>query len=291
MENTMKRIIICLMISFNVMGLFSQDWTVFHGGRGDLSRALSSYNDSISEFTGIFSSNALKILMGEIALLSGRYSYLDIFSLAQLDNRNLRLLRNMIYARYGYKFNSEDLVSYFSRFDWYNPRFDNVDNRLTDVDNYNIRAIQAFGNMNENSRNIVLNNLVGVWHGSPVVAAGYSERFIIHPNNRLEFYFSQMKNVPIASRLNGSYTIRGNVLIYSVTEIYFVMNNSEIMQGANGYEWENIEGNKLTLEKPIIFKFPVSNIGTRTWGSDLTRETITIGGQDFFKLSDDVNDR
>jgi hypothetical protein len=285
----MKRIIICLLISFNAMRLFSQDFTVFHDRRGDLSRVLYFYNDSISEFASLFSSNALKILMGNVDLLDSRYSYLDIFSLAQLDSRNLRLLRNMVYARHGYKFNSEDLVSYFSRFDWYNPKFSNVDDLLTDVDTYNIRAIQAFENMNENSRNIVLNNPAGFWHDSPVVAADYGERFIIHPNNRLEFYFSSMQNMPIASRLNGSYTIKGNVLIYSVTEIYIVMNNSEIEEYPWGHSWENETGNKLTLEKPIIFRFPVSNIETRTWGSDFSRETITIGGKDFFKFSDDVN--
>jgi hypothetical protein len=285
----MKRIIICLLIYLNAMGLFSQEFTIFQGGRGDLNRVLNFYNGSISEFSGIFSSNALKILMGDADLLGGGYSRLDIFSLAQFDSRNLRLLRNMVYARHGYKFNSSDLTLYFSRFDWYNPRFDNVDDLLTDVDKYNIQAIQAFESRNENSRNIVLNNPVGFWHDSPAVASGYGERFIIHPNNRLEFYFSQMQNMPIASRLNGSYTIKGNVLIYSVTEIYIVMNNSQIMEYPWGYSWEDETENKLTLEKPIMFKFPVSNVWTRTWGSDFSRETITIGGRDFFKFSDDVN--
>jgi hypothetical protein len=289
MEEIMKKIIIYIIIFFITMGLFSQDFSVLHGGRGNIGQISNSYNNSIFEFSGIFSSNALKILLGEVDLLSTRYSRLDIFSLAQLDSKNLRLLRNMVYARHGYRFSSADLVSYFTRFDWYNPRFDNVDNLLTDVDKYNISAIQVFENMNENLPNIILNNLTGFWHDSPAVAAGYSERFIIHPNNKLEFYFSEMQNMPIAARLNGSYTIKGNVLIYSVTEIYFVMNNSEIMQYPWGYSWEDETGNKLTLEKPIVFKFPVSNMETRTWSSEFSRETITIGGKDFFKLSDNVN--
>jgi hypothetical protein len=195
----------------------------------------------------------------------------------------------MIYARHGYKFNSADLTAYFSRFNWYNPGYDNVDRFLTDVDKWHIQMIQAFENRNENLPNIVLNRPVGFWHDSPAVAAGYGERFIIHPNNRLEFYFSSMTNMAIASRLNGSYVIRGNVLIYSVNEIYFEMNNADIIYEPWGYTWDKSTINKLTLERPIVYKFPISNIETRFWEfSGLSRETLTIGGKDFFKFSDDV---
>jgi hypothetical protein len=213
---------------------------------------------------------------------------LDIFSLSQLDNRSLRLLRNMIYARHGYRFSSPDLTAFFSRFDWYNPGFDNVDRFLTDADKFRIQIIQSFENRNENSPNVVLNNPIGFWNGSPVIADGFGQRFIIHTNNRLEFYFPSMQNMPIASHLNGSYEIRGNVLIYSVTEIYFVINNADIRGYPWGDSWGDSTGNKLTLERPLIYKFPVSNITTRVWNGS-SYEILTIGGKDFFKISNDVN--
>jgi hypothetical protein len=289
-ESTMKKLIVCLMVCLNVTG-FAQDFSVFHGeGEGGFSSILRSYNDSIFEFTGIFSSNALKILLGEVDILNSRYLELDIFSLSQLDNRSLRLLRNMIYARHGYRFSSPDLTAFFSRFDWYNSRYNDVERFLTDIDKRHIQMIQSFENRNENLPNVVLNNPAGFWHDSPAVAAGYGERFIFHPNNRLEFYFSQMRNMPIASHLNGSYVIKGNVLIYSVTEIYFVMNNADIRGNPSwGYSWDNSTGNKLTLERPLVYKFPVSNITTRVFSSERSLETLTIGGQDFYKFSDDVN--
>jgi len=289
----MKKLIICLMVYFNVTGLFAQDFSVFNGERGDLNRILRSYNSSIFEFASIFSSGALRILLGEVDILNSRYTEpeLDIFSLSHLDNRSLRLLRNMIYARHGYRFSSPDLTAFFSRFDWYNPRFDNVDRFLTDADKYRIEMIQSFESRNENLPNIVLNNSTGFWHELPVVPADYGERFIIHPDNRLEFYFSGMQNMPIASRLNGSYEIKGNVLIYSVTEIYFVMNNADIRGYSWGDSWVDSTGNKLTLEKPLVYKFTVSNITTRVWGDGFSRETLTIGGRAFFKFSDDVNYR
>jgi hypothetical protein len=285
----MKKLIVCLMIYLSTAGLFAQDFHVFYDEREDLNRVLRSYNDSIFEFASIFSSGALRILLGEVDILDSRWVQLDIFSLSQMDNRSLRILRNMIYARHGYRFNSPDLTAFFNRFNWYNPRFDNVDGFLTDVDNFHIQMIQAFENRNENLPNVVLNNPAGFWHDSPAVAASYGERFIIHPDNRLEFYFSNMQNVPIAGHLNGSYAIRGNVLIYSVTEIYFVMNNGDIRSMTWGYYWDNSTGNKLTLEKPIVYKFPVSNIETVSWTSGLSCETLTIGGRNFYKFSDDVN--
>jgi hypothetical protein len=120
--------------------------------------------------------------------------------------------------------------------------------------------IQSFENRNENLPNVVLNSPVGFWHDSPGVAARFGERFIIHPNNRLEFYFSDMQNMPIASRLNGSYEISGNVLIYSVTEIYFVMNNADIRGYPWGYSWDDSTENKLILERPLYInsRFQIS---------------------------------
>lgn len=45
------------------------------------------------------------------------------------SKKDLRLLRNLIYAKHGYKFKSEDLKEIFSAFDWYkeNPNFSEDD--------------------------------------------------------------------------------------------------------------------------------------------------------------------
>jgi hypothetical protein len=279
------------MVCFNVIRLYSQDFSVIQGGRGEPNTALNYYNESVFEFTNIFSNNALKILLGEVDLLSTRYSRLDIFSLAQLNNQNLRLLRNMIYARHGYIFNSSDLVLYFSRFDWYNPKFDNVDDLLTDIDKYNIQLIQAFENRNENLLNVVLNNPIGVWQDGPIMAAGWSCRFVIHQNNQLEYYFSQMRPIPLILGLNGNYSIKGNVLIYTVSQIYFLVNDSEINYSAGlGYQWGNSAINTLILEKPIVYKFPITSIVTREIYEGLTRETLRIG-RDFYRMRNNVNDK
>jgi hypothetical protein len=67
----------------------------------------------------------------------------------QLMNFNLdelRILRNMIYAKYGYRFTSSELREYFSQFSWYNGTESNVENLMTYTDHRNIRIIQGLEN-------------------------------------------------------------------------------------------------------------------------------------------------
>jgi hypothetical protein len=55
----------------------------------------------------------------------------------------LRLLRNMIYAKYNYKFKDNDLQEHFSQFSWYNGIVNNVENYLTNIDYRNISTIST----------------------------------------------------------------------------------------------------------------------------------------------------
>lgn len=67
-------------------------------------------------------------------------------TLKQLDNmsrRDLRLLRNLIYARHGYRFKSELLRGYFSDFEWYRPDPKFTSKRLTRIDWRNIKLVKS----------------------------------------------------------------------------------------------------------------------------------------------------
>jgi len=44
-----------------------------------------------------------------------------LYSESRLGEYELKILRNIIYARYGYVFKSEDMQNYFSQFEWYIP--------------------------------------------------------------------------------------------------------------------------------------------------------------------------
>ena len=53
----------------------------------------------------------------------------------------LRLIRNEIFARYGYKFKSEDLQTFFKSKDWYTPILDHVTDKLTELEKLNIQLV------------------------------------------------------------------------------------------------------------------------------------------------------
>jgi hypothetical protein len=268
----------------------------------NFSSVLDKYNNSINVFSNIFVNNPLKILLGDKDLLNIR---LDFFSLAQMDNQNLRFIKNMIFAKYGYKFTSLGLFEYFSRFDWYEPKYNNVDNYLTEIDMYNIQLLQMFETRNEELPDIILDNPVGVWQILPPMRApdGWYDRFIILPNNIMEYHETQMQDFKTFIGMIGSYTITGNVLTYFVTEVYYIYfipdvfsiyQNRDLHISTNGV-------NKITLEKPIIFKFPISNIETLPKEDEIFDnyrkqdiyvdevDTLRIGGRYFFKFFYDEN--
>lgn len=73
------------------------------------------------------------------------YTRLSPADLAGLSRSELRVMRNTIYARHGYKFNSADLRNYFSQFDWYYPVTSVVpDNELSATEKHNINLIKSF---------------------------------------------------------------------------------------------------------------------------------------------------
>lgn len=61
----------------------------------------------------------------------------DLYNFETFDSlpkEKLRILRNAIFAQYGYQFKSQELLDYFSQKDWYEPKHENVDHLLTDAD-------------------------------------------------------------------------------------------------------------------------------------------------------------
>lgn len=61
--------------------------------------------------------------------------------LKKYSSDELRIIRNEIFADYGYIFKSIDLNKYFSEKDWYNPRYRDVSDKLSDVERWNIKII------------------------------------------------------------------------------------------------------------------------------------------------------
>lgn len=81
--------------------------------------------------------------------LKGRFTEastepLDPKELHKMSSADLKLMRNEIFARYGYKFKpGGEMDGYFSRQSWYKPEFTDVNEYLTTLELHNIELIRA----------------------------------------------------------------------------------------------------------------------------------------------------
>lgn len=62
--------------------------------------------------------------------------------LVGMGSKELRIMRNWIFARHGYIFRTQELKDYFSRYPWYNPRYTDVSSMLSDVEIRNAEFIK-----------------------------------------------------------------------------------------------------------------------------------------------------
>lgn len=68
---------------------------------------------------------------------------IQVKDIETFSKRDLRILRNMIYAKHGRPFKSAILQQYFGRMAWYKSDPKYTDDSLTDVDRKNIKIVQS----------------------------------------------------------------------------------------------------------------------------------------------------
>lgn len=103
--------------------------------------------------------------------LQGQYPQASqkILSLSEIDTmaeKSLRIMRNEIFARYGFIFKSADLTQHFSKTIWYKATSADVTSKLTEVEKTNIdfirnqearvKAFSEFDTFYESFRNAIL---------------------------------------------------------------------------------------------------------------------------------------
>lgn len=69
---------------------------------------------------------------------------LSVSDIQGLTKWDLKVMRNEIYARHGYIFKTQEMITYFNSQSWYNPRYNNVDEWLSAIEKKNIKFIQNY---------------------------------------------------------------------------------------------------------------------------------------------------
>ena len=72
------------------------------------------------------------------------YSKVNLFKYLSIDD--LDIMRNEIFADHGYIFKTKKWNEYFSSKTWYKPLYKNVDDKLSEIDKFNINLILNFKN-------------------------------------------------------------------------------------------------------------------------------------------------
>ena len=83
---------------------------------------------------------------GDYVLPNSSTAYISASDLAGLSKEQLRLARNEIYARHGYRFNGADLKSYFESKSWYNGTISPDDFEESVLNEYEIANITTIRN-------------------------------------------------------------------------------------------------------------------------------------------------
>jgi hypothetical protein len=201
--------------------------------------------------------------------------------LAVLTTAELRTLRNTVYAKYGYIFQSRDLTNHFSQFNWYRPQYQNVDNRLTDTDKFLIQRIQAFEDAKPNN-SLNARELVGTWLGSFPVAAGDNNNITFNNDNTVEIGYNTMASKAVFLS-KGTYRIENGLLVIRITEQSISVGT--YFHDGYGSSFGGMESDiigSLVFSTPIRMVFPVGSIRTERFdGYNLTIRQI--GSSNKFK--------
>lgn len=85
-------------------------------------------NEQQSDIPGEYPDASLKVLTSS--------------DLSGFSKRELKIMRNEIFARHGYIFKTDDMKKHFASKQWYEPKYNDVNNMLTEIEKQNIRTIQ-----------------------------------------------------------------------------------------------------------------------------------------------------
>lgn len=120
---------------------------VLYLDKGDTTRCLKVYQP----WSGVTAKGQYEVgfVAGKVELfVNGQFPQaslrlLSASELAKLAKSDLQLMRNEIYARYGYVFKAGGTMhAHFSKQEWYQPQYTDVNKFLTELERANIQVIQ-----------------------------------------------------------------------------------------------------------------------------------------------------
>jgi YARHG domain len=123
------------------------EFVIYHDGQNDI-KGLKVY----TSWSGLTKNGEYEIGRKSYPVadyFSGKFPHVSMSILSgdklrTISKADLKLMRNEIFARYGYRFKTGDAMdTYFRAQEWYTAQNNNVDSCLTDIEKTNIKTIKS----------------------------------------------------------------------------------------------------------------------------------------------------
>ena len=225
----------------------------------------------IFSFKSIYAQDVISDIIknGNISHLD---NLLDVNKMEYYTQTDLRILRNIIFAKHGYSFTYNDLTEHFSKFDWYEENDDNTDavKKLTTIDWINIELIKELENefissFYETEKKDAPDEF-HFWIGSQgvtITSYNYNSRTIEIP--------AQIQGLPVTAILSGvfrnsSYRLVSVTIPDSVTYIEdyafnYCQNLMEIIVSPDNTKYSSIDGVLYDKEQTTLIYYPSKKEG------------------------------
>jgi hypothetical protein len=194
-----------------------------------LSNSLYGQKYKFTDFINEGDLNALNLFIKDFINLEGKdFIYMSHY-FSEIDLARLRLLRNTIFAKYGYKFNSIDLKNHFSKFSWYNGTKTNVDKELNDNE---IKFIEFLKKMENNYPSFISEKITGYWIKFPDN----------YPNNWWAYDYNELYY-----KTNCFINVIGYLYFYKNGTFFFINNNHNKKEYWNYFGLYSFNKDKLKM--------------------------------------------
>jgi hypothetical protein len=200
----------------------TKGWQRWHTLIANVTKGRGQNSESNSHKTPTLPSNTKNA--SNYLLSFSAHSLVVADDIAGFDQSKIRLARNEIFARHGYAFNSKELTSYFSQYDWYQARGKNVS--LSMVEKANV----AFLRTKERQKN--------------------SERGQVKSNHQQYLYPASSSRLLSSSELS-SYSTKQ--LRYIRNEIFarhgYLFKSADLNQYFRSQPWYKAQGKSISLSE------------------------------------------
>ena len=202
--------------------------------------------------------------------------YLNDLQLGALTKTELKLFRNLFYAKKGYIFNDEDLTRFYSQFDWYKPKTKDVSfstREKSAIDRIKIFEAESTIKYEFENKNIIWE----VWNGG---ADQRGPLFKINKDKSFEYIPSESINR--IKSISGTWEIKNNRLILTVTTEKILMGGYVALHPNTPYI-DKASPAIIKFEEPVIISLPLNESEAyKKYNLNWSEKWMMIGSSDCY---------